>query len=77
MISFLVCAPSGYSTREQLARGGEGRFLERLQNYMRNKNQGNENRIIIGDLNCTMDKIDKDGEHKTQILYRYSSNCAL
>ena len=25
----------------------------------------NENKII-GDLNCTMDKIDRDGENKTQ-----------
>ena len=33
MIEFSVCVPSGYSTREQLARG---RFFERLQNYMQN-----------------------------------------
>ena len=44
---------------------------------MQNKNEGNENKIIIGDLNCTMDKIDRDGENKTQILYRCCSNCAL
>ena len=68
------CAPSGYSTREQLARG---RFFEGLQNYMQNKNEGNENKIIIGDLNCTMDKIDRDGENKTQRLYRCCSNYAL
>ena len=54
MIEFSVCAPSGYSTREQLARR---RFFEGLQNYMQNKNEGNENKIILGDLNCTMDKI--------------------
>ena len=29
---------------------------------MQNKNEGNENKIILGDLNCTMDKIDRDGE---------------
>ena len=40
-------------------------FFEGLQNYMQNKNEGNENKII-GDLNCTMDKIDRDGENKTQ-----------
>ena len=68
------CAPSGYSTREQLARG---RFFEGLQNYMQNKNEGNENKIIIGDLNCTMDKIDRDVENKTRRLYRCCSNCAL
>ena len=33
-----------------------GRFFEGLQNYMQNKNEGNENKIILGDLNCTMDK---------------------
>ena len=69
-----LCAPSGYSTREQLARGG---FFEGLQNYMQNKNEGNENKIILGGLNCTMDKIDRDGENKTQRLYRCCSNYAL
>ena len=69
-----VCASSGYSTREQLARG---RFFEGLQNYMQNKNEGNENKIMLGDLNCTMDKIDRDGENKTQRLYRCCSNYAL
>ena len=32
---------------------------------------------MLGDLNCTMDKIDRDGENKTQRLYRCCSNCAL
>ena len=68
------CASSGYSTREQLPRG---RFFEGLQNYMQNKNEGNENKIMLGDLNCTMDKIDRDGENKTQRLYRCCSNYAL
>ena len=31
-----VCAPSGYRTREQLAKG---HFFEGLQNYMQNKNE--------------------------------------
>ena len=74
MIEFSVCAPSGYSTREQLARE---RFFERLQNYMQNKNEGNENKIMLGVLNCTMDKIDRVGENKTQRLYRCCSNYAL
>ena len=34
-------------------------------------------KIILGDLNCTMDKIDRDGEYKAQILYRCCSNYAL
>ena len=56
-----VYVPSGYSTREQLDRG---RFFEGLQNYMENKNKGNENKIILEDFNCTMDKMDRDGENK-------------
>ena len=44
--------------------------MEGLQNYMQNKNEGNENKIILGDLNCTMDKIGRDGEDKTQRVYR-------
>ena len=59
-----VYAP-GDSTREQLARG---RFFEGLQNCMENKNKGNENKIIIGDFNFTMDKMERDGGNKTQIL---------
>ena len=41
------------------------------------KNEGNENKIILRDLNCTMDKIDRDSENKTQRLYRCCSNYAL
>ena len=44
---------------------------------MQNKNEGNENKIILGGLNCTMDKIERDGENKTQIHYRRCSNYAL
>ena len=44
---------------------------------MQNKNEGSENKIILGNLNCTMDKIDRNGENKTQILYRCCSNYAL
>ena len=32
---------------------------------------------MLGDFNCTMDKMDKHGENKTQILYRCCSNYAL
>ena len=44
---------------------------------MQNKNEGNENKIMLGNLNCAMDKIDRDGENKTQRLYRCCSNYAL
>ena len=61
-----VYAPSGYSTKEQLDRGP---FYEGLQNYMERKNKGNENKIMLEDFNCTMDKIDRDVETKTQRPY--------
>ena len=48
-----------------------------LQNYMQNENEGNKNKIMLRDLNCTMDKIDRDGENKTKRLYRCCSNYAL
>ena len=44
---------------------------------MQNKNKGNENKIMLADLNCTMDKIDRGSENKTQRLHRYCSNYAL
>ena len=44
---------------------------------MQNENEGNKNKIMLRDLNCTMDKIDRDGENKTQRLYRCCSNYAL
>ena len=31
---------------------------------MENKNEGNENKIILGDFNCTMDKMERDGRNK-------------
>ena len=36
-----------------------------------------KNKIILGDFNCTMDKLDKDGGNKTQRLYRFRSINAL
>ena len=56
-----VCAPSEDSTRGEQARG---HFFEVLQKYMQNKNEGNENKIMLRVLNCTMDKIDRVGEIK-------------
>ena len=44
---------------------------------MQNKNEESENKIMLGDLNCSMDKTDRDGENKRQILYRCCSNYAL
>ena len=61
-----VFATSGYSTREQL---DMGRFFEGLQNYMKNKNKGNENKIILEDFNFAMDKIERDSEKKTKRLF--------
>ena len=54
-----VYAPSGYSTRDQQTRR---RFFEGHQYYMEHKNNGNENTIILGDFNCAMNKLDKDGQ---------------
>ena len=51
-----------------------GRFSEGLQNYMQNINEENENKIMLGYLNYTMDKIGRDDENKTQILYKCCSN---
>ena len=38
---------------------------------MENENKGHENKIVLEDFNCTMDKMDKDGENKTHWLYWY------
>ena len=46
-----VCTTLGHSTREQLIKG---RFFEGLQNYMENKCQRNENKILLGDFNITI-----------------------
>ena len=42
---------------------------------MENKNEGNTNRIILGDFNCTMDKMERDGRSET--LYKYHFDYAL
>ena len=56
-----VYAPSGDSIREQLARG---RFFEELQNYMEDKNKGNEKKIILEEFNCNMNKMERDAGSK-------------
>ena len=35
---------------------------------MENKSDANENKTILRDFNCTMDKMYGDGENRTQIL---------
>ena len=42
---------------------------------MENKNEGNEKKIIIGDFNCTMYKMERDGRNKT--LYKFHLIYAL
>ena len=69
----LVYVPSGHKTREQLAKR---HFFEGLQNHVENKSEKNKNKIILGDFNCTMDKIDRYGANKTQKIYRCGSNYA-
>ena len=59
--AFCVYAPQGIAPGNSRT---EGRFFEGLQNYMENKDKGNENKIILEDFNCTMDKMDRDGENK-------------
>ena len=35
---------------------------------MENKNEENKKTIILGDFNCTMDKMERDGGNKIQTL---------
>ena len=44
---------------------------------MENKNKENENKIILEDFNCTIGKMDKDGENKAQRLYWFCFSYAL
>ena len=48
-----------------------------LQSYIKNKNKGIENKIILLDLHCTINKMDRDGGTKTRRIYRCRSNYAL
>ena len=63
---------SGHSNRKQLPRG---RFFEGLQNHMENKNEENENKIILGDFNCTIDKMERDKKNKN--FYKCHFNYSL
>ena len=42
---------------------------------MENKNEGSESKAILGDFNCNMDKMKRDGRNKT--LYKCHFNYAL
>ena len=44
---------------------------------MENKSEENKKIIILGDFNCTMDKMDRYGGNKTQRFYRWCSYYAL
>ena len=44
---------------------------------MENKNEENEIKIILGDFNCIMDKMDRYGGNKTHTLYGRCSNYSL
>ena len=44
---------------------------------MENKTKGNENKIILEEFKCTMDKMDRDGENNTQRFYWCCSSHAL
>ena len=41
------------------------------------KNEANENKIILGDFNCTMDKTEQDGENKTKTLWMLFQLCLV
>ena len=41
---------------------------------MENKDEGNENKIILGDFNCIMNKIEMNGRNKT--IYKCHFNYA-
>ena len=53
-----------------------GAFLKYYKKICKIK-EGNENKIMLGVLNCTIDKIDRVGENKTQRLFRCCSTYAL
>ena len=72
MVEFSAFMP--HNTREQLARRD---FFEGLQNYLENKSEENENKAVLGDSNCTMDKVGRNAGNKTNRPYRCGSNYAL
>ena len=61
-----VYTPSGHNIMEQLARKI---FFKGQQSYIKNKRERNENKIILGDFNCNVDKTDSNGEKNTKTLF--------
>ena len=42
---------------------------------MENKNEGNGNKKILGDFNCSINKMDRCGGNKTHRLYVIITSC--
>ena len=70
----VLCLSHSKVQHQRAARKG-GAFLKDYKIICQKK--GNDNKIILGDLNCTMDKVDRDGKNKTQRTFRCCSNYAL
>ena len=50
-------------------------FFYGIQSYMKNNNEGSESKIMLGDFNCIMSKMERDGRNKT--VYRFCFNYVL
>ena len=61
-----VYAPSGHNAEKQL---DKWHFFQGQQNYMENKFEENENKIILGDFNHNMDKVERDYGNRAQETY--------
>ena len=70
----VLCLCHSKVQHQRAARKG-GAFLKDYKIICQKK--GNDNKITLGDLNCTMDKVDRDGKNKTQRTFRCCSNYAL
>ena len=61
-------------TRKQLTRGFS---LKTYKIICKIKKKENENKIILGDFDCAMDKMKRDGGNKIQRSYTCPSNHTL
>ena len=68
-------ALSMYSIREQILLGSVS--LKDYKFIWKNENERNESKIILGYFNCTINKMDRYDENKTQRFYRCCSNYSL
>ena len=50
-------------------------FFYGIQSYMKNNNEGSESKIMLGNLNCIMSKMERNGRNKT--VYRFCFNYVL